>query len=135
MPHLLVAGTTGSGKSVAVNAMIISLLYTLDPQKLKFIMIDPKMLELSVYEDIPHLLHPVVTEPRKAVVALKWAVQEMNNRYRLMSEIGVRSIHSYNGKIIKIKEKGQVLTKSFQTGFDPNSGKPIIEKHDAEHDS
>ncbi len=134
MPHLLVAGTTGSGKSVAVNAMIISLLYTLDPQKLKFIMIDPKMLELSVYEDIPHLLHPVVTEPRKAVVALKWAVQEMNNRYRLMSEIGVRSIHSYNGKIIKTKEKGQVLTKSFQTGFDPNSGKPIIEKHELASD-
>ena len=93
-------------------------------------MIDPKMLELSVYEDIPHLLHPVVTEPRKAVVALKWAVQEMNNRYRLMSELGVRSIHSYNSKIIKTKEKGQVLTKSFQTGFDPNSGKPIIEKHE-----
>ncbi|MDG2001158.1 MAG: DNA translocase FtsK 4TM domain-containing protein [Alphaproteobacteria bacterium] len=130
MPHLLVAGTTGSGKSVAVNAMIISLLYTLSPNKLKFIMIDPKMLELSVYEDIPHLLHPVVTEPRKAVVALKWAVQEMNNRYRLMSELGVRSIHSYNGKIIKTKEKGQILTKSFQTGFDPNSGKPIIEKHE-----
>ena len=130
MPHLLVAGTTGSGKSVAVNAMIISLLYTLSPSKLKFIMIDPKMLELSVYEDIPHLLHPVVTEPRKAVVALKWAVQEMNNRYRLMSEVGVRSIHSYNSKIIKTREKGQILTKSFQTGYDPNSGKPIIEKHE-----
>ena len=130
MPHLLVAGTTGSGKSVAVNAMIISLLYTLSPNKLKFIMIDPKMLELSVYEDIPHLLHPVVTEPRKAVVALKWAVQEMNNRYRLMSELGVRSIHSYNSKITKTREKGQILTKSFQTGFDPNSGKPIIEKHE-----
>jgi S-DNA-T family DNA segregation ATPase FtsK/SpoIIIE len=134
MPHLLVAGTTGSGKSVAVNAMIISLLYTLDPHKLKFIMIDPKMLELSVYEDIPHLLHPVVTEPRKAIIALKWAVQEMNNRYRLMSEIGVRSIHSYNSKILKTKEKGQVLTKSFQTGFDPNSGKPIIEKHELASD-
>tara|TARA_B100000700_G_scaffold110079_1_gene124044 strand:- start:2961 stop:5225 length:2265 start_codon:yes stop_codon:yes gene_type:complete len=130
MPHLLVAGTTGSGKSVAVNAMIISLLYTLEPNKLKFIMIDPKMLELSVYENIPHLLHPVVTEPHKAVVALKWAVQEMNNRYRLMSELGVRSIHSYNNKITKTKEKGQVLTKSFQTGFDPDTGKPIIEKHE-----
>jgi len=130
MPHLLVAGTTGSGKSVAVNAMILSLLYTLDPHKLKFIMIDPKMLELSVYENIPHLLHPVVTEPRKAVVALKWAVQEMNNRYRLMSELGVRSIHSYNSKIMKTKEKGQVLTKSFQTGFDSDTGKPIIEKHE-----
>ena len=134
MPHLLVAGTTGSGKSVAVNAMIISLLYTLEPNKLKFIMIDPKMLELSVYEDIPHLLHPVVTEPRKAVVALKWAVQEMNNRYRLMSELGVRSIHSYNSKITKTKEKGQVLTKSFQTGFDPDTGKAIIEKHELPSD-
>jgi DNA segregation ATPase FtsK/SpoIIIE, S-DNA-T family len=134
MPHLLVAGTTGSGKSVAVNAMIMSLLYTLEPKKLKFIMIDPKMLELSVYEDIPHLLHPVVTEPRKAVVALKWAVQEMNNRYRLMSELGVRSIHSYNSKVMKTQEKGQVLTKSFQTGYDPNSGKPIIEKHELASD-
>jgi len=130
MPHLLVAGTTGSGKSVAVNAMIMSLLYTLDPKKLKFIMIDPKMLELSVYEDIPHLLHPVVTEPRKAIVALKWAVKEMNNRYRLMSELGVRSIHSYNSKIIKTQEKGQVLTKTFQTGFDPNTGKPMTEKYE-----
>jgi len=134
MPHLLVAGTTGSGKSVAVNAMIMSLLYTLDPKKLKFIMIDPKMLELSVYEDIPHLLHPVVTEPRKAVVALKWAIKEMNNRYRLMSELGVRSIHSYNNKILKIQEKGQVLTKTFQTGFDPTSGQPISEKHELASD-
>jgi S-DNA-T family DNA segregation ATPase FtsK/SpoIIIE len=130
MPHLLVAGTTGSGKSVAVNAMIMSLLYTLDPKKLKFIMIDPKMLELSVYEDIPHLLHPVVTEPRKAVVALKWAIKEMNNRYRLMSELGVRSIHSYNNKILKTQEKGQILTKTFQTGFDPDNGQPITEKHE-----
>jgi len=130
MPHLLVAGTTGSGKSVAVNAMIMSLLYTLDPKKLKFIMIDPKMLELSVYEDIPHLLHPVVTEPRKAVVALKWAIKEMNSRYRLMSELGVRSIHSYNNKILKTQEKGQVLTKTFQTGFDPDNGQPITEKHE-----
>ena len=130
MPHLLVAGTTGSGKSVAVNAMIMSLLYTLDPKKLKFIMIDPKMLELSVYEDIPHLLHPVVTEPRKAVVALKWAIKEMNNRYRLMTELGVRSIHSYNNKIIKTQEKGNILTKTFQTGFDPTSGQPITEKHE-----
>ena len=130
MPHLLVAGTTGSGKSVAVNAMILSLLYTLDPKKLKFIMIDTKMLELSVYEDIPHLLHPVVTEPRKAVIALKWAIKEMNNRYRLMSELGVRSINSYNNRIIKTQKKGQVLTKTFQTGFDPNSGKPVTEKHE-----
>ena len=132
MPHLLVAGTTGSGKSVAVNAMILSLLYTLDPKRLKFIMIDPKMLELSVYEDIPHLLHPVVTEPRKATVALKWAVKEMNNRYRLMSQLGVRSIYSYNNKIIKSLEKGKVLTKTFQTGFDPNTGQPQTEKHELE---
>jgi len=130
MPHLLVAGTTGSGKSVAVNAMIMSLLYTLDPKKLKFIMIDPKMLELSVYEDIPHLLHPVVTEPRKAVIALKWAIKEMNDRYRLMSELGVRSIHGYNNKILKTQEKGQVLTKTFQTGFNPDNGQPITEKHE-----
>jgi len=132
MPHLLVAGTTGSGKSVAVNAMILSLLYTLNPKRLKFIMIDPKMLELSVYEDIPHLLHPVVTEPRKATVALKWAVKEMNNRYRLMSQLGVRSIYSYNSKIIKSLEKGKVLTKTFQTGFDPNTGQPQTEKHELE---
>jgi len=132
MPHLLVAGTTGSGKSVAVNAMILSLLYTLDPKRLKFIMIDPKMLELSVYEDIPHLLHPVVTEPRKAIVALKWAVKEMNNRYRLMSQLGVRSIYSYNNKIIKSIEKGKILTKTFQTGFDPNTGQPQTEKHELE---
>ena len=132
MPHLLVAGTTGSGKSVAVNAMILSLLYTLDPKRLKFIMIDPKMLELSVYEDIPHLLHPVVTEPRKAIVALKWAVKEMNNRYRLMSQLGVRSIYSYNNKVIKSIEKGKILTKTFQTGFDPNTGQPQTEKHELE---
>ena len=132
MPHLLVAGTTGSGKSVAVNAMILSMLYTLDPKRLKFIMIDPKMLELSVYEDIPHLLHPVVTESRKAIVALKWAVKEMNNRYRLMSQLGVRSIYSYNNKISKSIEKGQVLTKTFQTGFDPDTGLPKTEKHELE---
>ncbi len=132
MPHLLVAGTTGSGKSVAVNAMIISMLYNLDPKRLKFIMIDPKMLELSVYEDIPHLLHPVVTEPRKAIVALKWAVKEMNNRYRLMSELGVRNIYTYNNKITKSIEKGQILTKTYQTGFDPDTGKPKTEKHELE---
>tara|TARA_B100000686_G_scaffold209963_1_gene216753 strand:+ start:1308 stop:3554 length:2247 start_codon:yes stop_codon:yes gene_type:complete len=132
MPHLLVAGTTGSGKSVAVNAMILSMLYTLEPKRLKFIMIDPKMLELSVYEDIPHLLHPVVTESRKAIVALKWAVKEMNNRYRLMSQLGVRSIYSYNNKIVKSIEKGQVLTKTFQTGFDPDTGQPKTEKHELE---
>ena len=130
MPHLLIAGTTGSGKSVAVNAMILSLLYKLTPKNLRFIMIDPKMLELYVYENIPHLLHPVVTEPRKAIIALKWAVKEMNDRYRLMSQLGVRNINSYNEQITKAKNKGQMLTKTLHTGFDPDTGKPMIEKHE-----
>ena len=130
MPHLLIAGTTGSGKSVAVNAMILSLLYKLTPKNLRFIMIDPKMLELYVYENIPHLLHPVVTEPRKAIIALKWAVKEMNDRYRLMSQLGVRNINSYNEQITKAKNKGQILTKTLHTGFDPDTGKPMIEKHE-----
>ena len=134
MPHLLIAGTTGSGKSVAVNAMILSLLYKLTPQNLKFIMIDPKMLELSVYENIPHLLHPVVTEPRKAIIALKWTVKEMNDRYRLMSQLGVRNINSYNEQINKAKKKGQILTKTLHTGFNPETGKPNIEKHEIEAD-
>ena len=132
MPHLLIAGTTGSGKSVAVNAMILSLLYKLTPENLRFIMIDPKMLELSVYENIPHLLHPVVTEPRKAIIALKWTVKEMNDRYRLMSQLGVRNINSYNGQIRKAKNRGQILTKTLHTGFDPSTGKPTIEKHEIE---
>ncbi len=127
MPHLLVAGTTGSGKSVAINAMIISLLYKHSPESCKFIMIDPKMLELSVYDGIPHLLTPVVTEPGKAVVALKWAVKEMENRYRLMSNLGVRNIAGYNEKISQAAEKGQQLERTVQTGFDPDSGKPIYE--------
>lgn len=128
MPHLLVAGTTGSGKSVAVNAMILSLLYRLSPEQCKFIMIDPKMLELSVYEGIPHLLSPVVTEPGKAVVALKWAVKEMENRYRLMSNLGVRNIAGYNKRIAEAIKKGETMEKTVQTGFDPESGKPIYEK-------
>ena len=128
MPHLLVAGTTGSGKSVAINTMIMSLVYRLTPEECKFIMIDPKMLELSVYDGIPHLLSPVVTEPGKAVVALKWTVKEMENRYRLMSSLGVRNIEGYNKKIRDAKAKGNMLTRTVQTGFNPDSGEPIIEE-------
>lgn len=127
MPHLLVAGTTGSGKSVAINAMIISLLYRHTAATCKFIMIDPKMLELSVYQDIPHLLTPVVTEPGKAVVALKWAVKEMENRYRLMSNVNVRNISGYNKKIEEAIKSGEVLERTVQTGFDPETGKPTYE--------
>lgn len=127
MPHLLVAGTTGSGKSVAINAMIMSLLYRYTPQECRLIMIDPKMLELSIYDNIPHLLTPVVTEPTKAIVALKWAVREMENRYRLMANIGVRNIASYNAKIIEVAAQGETLERTVQTGFDPNTGKPIYE--------
>ncbi|HNQ91338.1 MAG TPA: DNA translocase FtsK 4TM domain-containing protein [Alphaproteobacteria bacterium] len=128
MPHLLVAGTTGSGKSVAVNTMILSLLYRLPPEKCRFIMIDPKMLELSVYDDIPHLLSPVVTDPGRAVVALKWAVQEMENRYRNMSKLGVRNIEGYNQRIREAIKKGEVLMRKVQTGFDPETGKPVYEE-------
>ena len=126
MPHLLIAGTTGSGKSVAINTMICSLLYKLTPDTCKFIMIDPKMLELSVYDGIPNLLTPVVTEPAKAVFALKWAVREMENRYRLMSQLGVRNISGYNVRITQAKKKGEELTRKIQTGFD-ESGKPVVE--------
>ena len=128
MPHLLVAGTTGSGKSVAINTMILSLLYHLPPDQCKFIMIDPKMLELSVYDNIPHLLSPVVTEPGKAVVALKWTVREMENRYRLMAQQGVRNVEGYNKVIREAAEAGKALTRSVQTGFDPETGRPIIEE-------
>ena len=128
MPHLLVAGTTGSGKSVAINTMICSLVYRLTPDECKFIMIDPKMLELSVYDGIPHLLSPVVTEPGKAVVALKWTVKEMENRYRLMSNLSVRNIEGYNKKIREAKSKGNTLSRQVQTGFNPDTGEPIIEE-------
>ncbi len=128
MPHLLVAGTTGSGKSVAVNTMILSLLYHLPPEKCRFIMIDPKMLELSVYDDIPHLLSPVVTEPGKAVVALRWTVQEMEDRYRAMSKLGVRNIEGYNERLRQARKKGETLMRKVQTGFDPDSGKPVFEE-------
>ncbi len=127
MPHLLVAGTTGSGKSVAINTMILSLLYNLTPEQCKLVMIDPKMLELSVYDGIPHLLAPVVTEPSKAVTALKWTVKEMENRYRLMSNLGVRNISGYNAKIEESLSKGSKLQKRVQTGFSPENGRPIYE--------
>ncbi len=127
MPHLLIAGTTGSGKSVAMNTMILSLLYNLSPDQCKFIMIDPKMLELSVYQDIPHLLTPVVTDPSKAVVALKWVVREMEDRYRAMSQMGVRNIAGYNQRLAEAKKKGEELTRTVQTGFDED-GKPVYEE-------
>jgi len=128
MPHLLVAGTTGSGKSVAINTMILSLIYKLSPEQCRFIMIDPKMLELSVYDDIPHLLTPVVTEAHKAVTSLKWAVREMEDRYRAMSKLGVRNIDSFNERIRESLKKGEVLMHKVQTGFDIESGKPIFEE-------
>jgi S-DNA-T family DNA segregation ATPase FtsK/SpoIIIE len=134
MPHLLVAGTTGSGKSVAINTMILSLVYRLTPAECKFIMIDPKMLELSIYDGIPHLLTPVVTEPGKAVVALKWTVKEMENRYRLMSSLSVRNIDGYNKKIREAKAKGHQLTRTVQTGFDADTGEAIIEEIPLEMD-
>ena len=132
MPHLLVAGTTGSGKSVGVNTMLLSLLYKFTPEKCRFIMIDPKMLELSIYDDIPHLLTPVVTEPGKAVVALKWAVHEMEERYRLLSKLSVRNIDGYNARIREALAKGDVLSRKVQTGFDPDTGKPIFEEQPIE---
>jgi S-DNA-T family DNA segregation ATPase FtsK/SpoIIIE len=128
MPHLLIAGTTGSGKSVAVNAMILSLLYRLPPERCRLILIDPKMLELSAYDDIPHLLTPVVTDPSKAVVALKWAVKEMENRYRAMSQLGVRNIHGFNQKVKKALADGGPVTRTVQTGFDPETGEPVYEQ-------
>ena len=127
MPHLLIAGTTGSGKSVGLNTMILSLLYRMPPELCRLIMIDPKMLELSVYEGIPHLLAPVVTDPRKAVVALKWAVREMEDRYRKMSKLGVRGVEAFNDRVRKAKEKGETLKRTVQTGFDRETGKPIYE--------
>ncbi len=127
MPHLLIAGTTGSGKSVAINTMILSLLYRMPPDRCKLIMIDPKMLELSVYQDIPHLLTPVVTDPKKAIVALKWAVKEMNSRYQAMSKLNVRNIEGYNLRLADARKKGEVLIRSVQTGFDPDTGKPVHE--------
>jgi S-DNA-T family DNA segregation ATPase FtsK/SpoIIIE len=127
MPHLLIAGTTGSGKSVAINTMILSLLYRLRPDQCRLIMVDPKMLELSVYDGIPHLLTPVVTDPKKAVVALKWAVREMEERYKKMSKLGVRNIDGYNQRLVEARAKGEELTRTVHTGFDKESGKAIYE--------
>ncbi|RBW53198.1 DNA translocase FtsK [Ruegeria sp. A3M17] len=127
MPHLLIAGTTGSGKSVAINTMILSLLYKLTPDECRLIMIDPKMLELSVYDGIPHLLSPVVTDPKKAVVALKWVVGEMEDRYRKMSKMGVRNIAGYNGRVKDALAKGELFSRTVQTGFDDETGEPTFE--------
>jgi S-DNA-T family DNA segregation ATPase FtsK/SpoIIIE len=128
MPHLLIAGTTGSGKSVAINTMILSLLYRLTPNQCRLIMVDPKMLELSVYDGIPHLLTPVVTDPKKAVVALKWAVREMEERYKKMSKLGVRNIDGYNARLADARTKGEELTRTVHTGFDKETGKAIYEE-------
>jgi DNA segregation ATPase FtsK/SpoIIIE, S-DNA-T family len=127
MPHLLIAGTTGSGKSVAINTMILSLVYRLRPDQCRLIMVDPKMLELSVYDGIPHLLTPVVTDPKKAVVALKWAVREMEERYKKMSKLGVRNIDGYNQRLLEAKSRGEELTRTVHTGFDKETGKAIYE--------
>jgi len=133
MPHLLIAGTTGSGKSVGINTMILSLLYRLSPDQCKFIMIDPKMLELSAYDGIPHLLAPVVTDPKKAVVALKWTVREMEERYKRMSKLGVRDIKGYNARILHAEAKGEILTRTVQTGFDRATGRAIYEQEEMDY--
>jgi S-DNA-T family DNA segregation ATPase FtsK/SpoIIIE len=132
MPHLLVAGTTGSGKSVAINTMVLSLLYRLKPEECRLIMIDPKMVELSVYEGIPHLLTPVVTDPKKAVVALKWAVREMEDRYRKLSKVGVRNIDGFNARVLEAKAKGEVITREVQKGFDRETGEIIMATEEME---
>ena len=132
MPHLLIAGTTGSGKSVAINTMILSLLYKLTPEECRLIMIDPKMLELSVYDGIPHLLSPVVTDPKKAVVALKWTVGEMEERYRKMSKMGVRNIDGYNSRVADALGKNEMFSRTVQTGFDDETGEPIFETEETQ---
>ncbi|MDB5690175.1 MAG: cell division protein FtsK [Sphingomonas bacterium] len=134
MPHLLVAGTTGSGKSVGLNCMILSLLYRLTPEQCRMIMIDPKMLELSIYDDIPHLLSPVVTEPAKAIRALKWAVEQMEERYRMMASVGVRGLGSFNEKVRGAKAKGQPLGRKVQTGYDAETGQPTYEEEKFEYE-
>jgi S-DNA-T family DNA segregation ATPase FtsK/SpoIIIE len=128
MPHLLIAGTTGSGKSVGINTMILSILYRMPPDRCKFIMVDPKMLELSVYDGVPHLLAPVVTEPKKAVMALKWVVREMESRYQRMSKLGVRNIEGFNARLKEAAAKGESLVRKVQTGFDPETGQPVFEE-------
>lgn len=134
MPHLLIAGTTGSGKSVGLNCMIVSLLYRLTPDQCKMIMIDPKMLELSTYDDIPHLLAPVVTEPTKAIRALKWAVEQMEERYRMMSSISVRNLANFNEKVKAAKAKGEPLGRKVQTGYDPETSRPVYEEETLEYE-
>lgn len=131
-PHMLVAGTTGSGKSVSINTMILSLLYRMTPEECRLIMIDPKMLELSVYDGIPHLLTPVVTDPRKAVVALKWTVREMEDRYKKMSKVGVRNIEGFNARVAQAIERGESINRTVQTGFDKETGEPIFETEEME---
>jgi len=133
MPHLLIAGTTGSGKSVGLNCMILSLLYRMTPDELRLIMIDPKMLELSIYDDIPHLLSPVVTEPAKAIRALKWAVEQMEDRYRMMASIGVRNLENYNEKVRSAKAKGKPLGRRVQTGFDEETRQPVYEEEQLDY--
>jgi DNA segregation ATPase FtsK/SpoIIIE, S-DNA-T family len=134
MPHLLIAGTTGSGKSVAINTMILSLVYRLRPDQCRLIMVDPKMLELSVYDGIPHLLTPVVTDPKKAVVALKWAVREMEERYKKMSKLGVRNIDSYNARLAEARSKGEKLSRTVHTGYDRGTGEAIYENEELDLD-
>ena len=134
MPHLLIAGTTGSGKSVGLNCMILSLLYRLTPEQCKMILIDPKMLELSIYDDIPHLLAPVVTEPAKAIRALKWTVEQMEERYRMMASIGVRQLSSFNAKVRDAKARGQTLGRRVQVGYDPETGQPRYENEELEYE-
>ncbi len=134
MPHLLIAGTTGSGKSVGINTMILSLLYRLSPDQAKLIMIDPKMLELSVYEGIPHLLAPVVTDSKKAVVALKWTVREMEERYRRMSKVGVRNIEGFNQRLAEAQQAGETLTRRVHTGYDDQTGEPIYETEELKYE-
>ena len=130
MPHLLIAGTTGSGKSVAINTMILSLVYRLRPEQCRLIMVDPKMLELSVYDGIPHLLTPVVTDPKKAVVALKWAVREMEERYKLISKLGVRNIEGYNARLAEARGKGEAITRTVHTGYDKETGEAVYEREE-----
>src|SRR6266478_2665220 len=134
MPHLLIAGTTGSGKSVAINTMILSLLYRLRPEQCRLIMVDPKMLELSVYDGIPHLLAPVVTDPKKAIIALKWAVREMEDRYKKMAKLGVRNIDGYNVRLSEARARGEVLSRTVHTGYDPESGEAIYEKEEFDYE-
>src|SRR5690606_8290129 len=133
MPHLLVAGTTGSGKSVGLNTILLSLLYRFTPAQCRLILIDPKILELKTYDDIPHLLSPVVTEPAKSVRALKWAVEEMERRYRMKSEIGVRNPNGFNDKVKAAIAKGKPLGRRVQPGFDPETGEELVEEEQLDY--